>query len=222
MTNSAAPLEAAPPPRRWDPVVKLTHWTIVGAIVANGLITEEGSGPHVWVGYALAATLALRLIWGVIGPAEARFAAFPPSPARALAHIREIAQGRRTEHASHNPLGALMVYAIWSTLAVIIVTGVLMANAPAAARSLAVGPPAAEAGTVRNEASEHEEIGEAVEEQEGAEGGEGHGEEGPLAEVHETAVNLLYVLIVLHIAGVVFETRRSGRRIVLAMLPGRR
>ena len=52
--------------------------------------------------------------------------------------------------------------------------------------------------------------------------GGGEREEGPLAEVHETAVNLLYVLIVLHIAGVVFETRRSGRRIVLAMLPWRR
>ena len=96
MTDSAAPLETAPPPRRWDPVVKLTHWTIVGAILANGLITEEGSNPHIWVGYALAATLALRLIWGVIGPAEARFAAFPPSPGRALAHLREIAQGAVT------------------------------------------------------------------------------------------------------------------------------
>ncbi|MCY1648830.1 cytochrome b/b6 domain-containing protein [Caulobacter sp. SL161] len=218
MTDSAAPLETARPPRRWDPVVKLTHWTIVGAILANGLITEEGSNPHVWVGYALAATLALRLIWGVIGPAEARFAAFPPSPARALAHLRKIAQGRRTEHASHNPLGALMVYAIWSMLAVIIVTGVLMANAPAEAKSPVAAPPAA----VQNEAREHEKIGEEAEEHDGAEGGEGHGEEGPLAEVHETAVNLLYVLIVLHFAGVVFETRRSGRRIVLAMLPGRR
>ena len=121
--------ETAAPPRRWDPVVKLTHWTIVAAILANALITEEGSDAHVWVGYAVAATLILRLIWGVIGPAEARFSAFPPSPGRALAHIREIATGKRSEHASHNPLGALVVYAIWSTLAVIIVTGVLMVSA---------------------------------------------------------------------------------------------
>ena len=78
-----------------------------------------------WVGYALAATLALRLLWGVIGPPEARFSAFPPSPGRALDHIREIAEGRRSEHASHNPLGALMVYAIWSTLAAIVVWLVL-------------------------------------------------------------------------------------------------
>lgn len=208
-------------PRRWDPVVKLTHWTIVAAILANALITEEGSGAHVWVGYALAATLALRLIWGVIGPAEARFTAFPPSPRRALAHIREIAAGKTSEHASHNPLGALMVYAIWSALAVIVVTGVLMAGVPGgpdrdadAARESA-RPAAASTLTPRGEEAGEEH------EREGGEGEEGE-EEGPLVEIHETAVNLLYVMIVLHIAGVVFETRRSGRRIVMAMLPGRR
>ena len=46
-------------------------------------------------------------------------------------------------------------------------------------------------------------------------------EEGVWGEVHETAVNLLYILIVLHVAGVAFETRRSGKEILLAMLPGR-
>lgn len=205
--------ETVAPPRRWDPVVKLTHWIIVVAILANALITEEGSDAHVWVGYALAATLALRLIWGVIGPAEARFTAFPPSPGRALAHIREIAAGKRAEHASHNPLGALMVYAIWSTLAVIIVTGVLMVSAPAKPEGqLGAAPPAATAQRLERDEDEGEEARE----------GGGEREEGPLTEVHETAVHLLYVLIVLHIAGVVFETRRSGRRIVLAMLPGRR
>lgn len=206
--------------RRWDPVVKLTHWTIVAAVLANALITEEGSGPHVWVGYALAATLALRLIWGVIGPAEARFTAFPPSPRRALAHVREIAAGRKSEHASHNPLGALMVYAIWSVLAVIVVSGVLMAAAPRAPEREAAAdrPPAAAApAAVSREGAEDED-------REGHDGeaGESEEEEGPLGEIHETAVNLLYVLIVLHIAGVIFETRRSGRRIVMAMLPGGR
>ena len=155
----------------------------------------------------------MRLIWGVIGPAEARFSAFPPSPGRALAHIRDIAAGHRAEHASHNPLGALMVYAIWSVLAVIVVTGVLMASAPDKPEGEpGVAPPAVTAQRLEREEDEGEEARE----------GGGEREEGPLAEVHETAVNLLYVLIVLHIAGVVFETRRSGRRIVLAMLPWRR
>ena len=73
--------------------------------------------------------------------------------------------------------------------------------------------PSASAGTIvsDDDDEEHEGRGEA--------GGE-H-EEGPMEEVHEVAVNLLYGLILLHLAGVAFETRRSGRQIVLAML-GRR
>ena len=221
---------AAALPRRWDPLVKLTHWGVAVAVIANALVTEEGSGWHIWVGYGLAALLALRLCWGLIGPAEARFSAFPPSPRRALAHMGEIRRGEVIEHRSHNPLGALMVYAIWTCLVVIIATGIAMAGPPPADPNAtaehdertASAPAALPASTpraaeVREEDEQHEgreEAGEA------ADGGEEHGEEGPLAEVHEVAVNLLYLLIALHLAGVVFETRRSGPHIVRAMIPG--
>lgn len=205
--------EASPPVRRWDPLVRITHWGIVVAVIANALVVEEGSSPHVWIGYGLAALLALRLLWGLIGPPEARFSAFPPSPSRALARIREIVAGKRTPHASHNPLGALMVYAIWSCLAVIIATGIAMAPPSAA-------PWTNLEGKDRTETAERPSVSAAVDEDEGGRAGEaGEREEGPLTEVHEVAVNLLYLLIALHLAGVIFETRRSGRQIVTAMLP---
>lgn len=191
---------------RWDPLVKLTHWSIALAVLANAIVTEEGSGPHIWVGYGLAAILALRLLWGLIGPAEARFSAFPPSPRRALAHVRDIIAGRHAPHRSHNPLGALMVYAIWGSLLVIIATGIGMAGLP--------GQP------VRHEPESAAAAPHGDEDGEGGEGGER--EEGPLGEVHEAAANLLYGLILLHIGGVIFESRRSRRNLALAMLPGRR
>ena len=81
----------APAHRRWDPVVKLTHWSIALAVLANAVFTEEASANHVWVGYGLAAILGLRLLWGLIGPAEARFGAFPPSPRRAVSSDRKLA-----------------------------------------------------------------------------------------------------------------------------------
>lgn len=194
-------------PRRWDVVVRVTHWGIVAAILANALFTEAGSAAHVWVGYGLAAVFGLRLIWGVVGPGAARFAAFPPSPRRAIAHVGDIVAGRKTAHASHNPLGALMVYAIWGTLGVIIASGIAMAGLP---RATVAGITLPTVVTEMPHASEEAET----------EAGEAGGrEEGPLGELHEVAVNLLYLLIVLHIAGVVFETRRSGRDIVMAMLP---
>jgi cytochrome b len=192
--------------------VKITHWSIVTAIIANALVTEEGSGAHIWVGYALAAVFALRLLWGLTGPAEARFSAFPPSLRRAARHLNDIRVGRKEIHRSHNPLGALMVYAIWCVLGLIIASGIAMAGPPS---SVFPGP-AEQAGEVSRhlvaEQGDHEEEDEVKD----AESGESMWEE-----VHEASVNLLYILIALHIAGVVFETRRSGRDILLAMLPGR-
>jgi len=265
--------------RRWDPIVKLTHWGIVVAVIGNALVTREGSGWHIWLGYGLVALLALRLLWGLIGPAEARFSAFPPSPARAFEHIGEIGRGEVHQHRSHNPLGALMAYAIWGTLLVIAGTGIAMSGPPpadpwakrdehGAARSEAdeakdenesrERPSASAAGTGENgerqergESEEHEQaerqdgprqppavapapaatalpvaagsppplravsvaVGEGAEDEE-------EEEEGGLGEVHELAVNLLYVLIALHLAGVLFETRRAGQQIVRAMIPG--
>jgi cytochrome b len=193
------------PARRWDPVVKLTHWLIAIAVLANALLTEEGSGPHIWVGYALAGLLGLRLFWGVVGPAEARFSAFWPSPRKALAHLRDIRSKTVIRHQSHNPLGAFMVFAIWTCLLTIIGTGMVMA-----------GPPpwdAAEGESEHSAAYAASGSGEDDEDKGGEE------EEGVLAEIHETAANLLYILILLHIAGVIFETRRSGRQVLVAMSP---
>lgn len=224
-------------PRAWDPIVKLTHWGVVTAVIANAIFTEEGSGWHIWVGYGLAALLALRLLWGLIGPAEARFSAFPPSPRRALAHIGEIRRGEVVRHRSHNPLGAMMAYAIWATLLVIAASGIAMSGPPPADPNAVSGERGeggkGEAGAEEGEENENERadltvgsflIAPAFADEDGAqgEGGDGAGESGEelFEEIHEIAVNLLYVLIALHLAGVMFETRRSGREIVGSMIPG--
>ncbi|MFN3516918.1 MAG: cytochrome b/b6 domain-containing protein [Novosphingobium sp.] len=233
--------DQAAAPRRWDPIVKLTHWGIVAAVIGNALVTEEGSGWHIWVGYGLAALLALRLLWGLIGPKEARFSAFPPSPGRALAHLNEIRNGKVVRHRSHNPLGALMVYAIWVTLLVVIGSGIALSGPPPADPSAVSGKHAAggkgEAGAnkgVQEHGDEKDGNDEAAARLpaalgaviiapayagEGAKGGEGEADE-VFKEVHEVAVNLLYLLIALHLMGVIFETRRSGYEVVGAMLPG--
>ncbi|WP_201752612.1 cytochrome b/b6 domain-containing protein [Sphingomonas changnyeongensis] len=209
------------PARRWDPVVKLTHWSVALAVLANAVITEEGSAAHVWVGYALAAILGLRLLWGLVGPPEARFAAFPLSLGRAVAHLRDIRAGRHVAHRSHNPLGALMVYAIWATLLVVIGTGIAMAGLPPARTGARLTVSEASA---RGEAAQHradsEDRGEHEREERG-DHGDGEQGEGIAEEVHEATATLLYGLILLHVAGVAFESRRQRRNLALAMLPGR-
>ena len=124
--GNAAPGDGRVAVRVWDPLVRLTHWTIAAAIVLNGALVDEESLAHVWIGYAALGVLALRLAWGVIGPKHARFSAFPPSIGGALNHVAEMLTGRAKPHLSHNPLGALMVYALWGLLAVVSLTGVAM------------------------------------------------------------------------------------------------
>ena len=207
-TNSAA---SPTPLRTWDPLVKFSHWTIMTLVIINALLVEEGSGWHIWAGYALGALLVLRLLWGLVGPAEARFSAFPPSPARAIRHIGEIRRGEHTAHRSHNPLGAMMVYALWACLAVIVASGVTMAGAPPADPRISEEE--------REHVSESASLTAATGASEEGEGDEDEEGESVAKEVHEVAVNLLYVLIALHLLGVMFEAHRSGFGIVRAMLP---
>jgi len=101
---------------------------------------------------------------------------------------------------------------MWCVLGVVIASGIAMAGPP----SGAFPGPAEQAGEV----SRHLIAGQGDDEEED-EGKGAEGSESMWEEAHETSVNLLYILIALHIAGVVFETRRSGREILLAMLPGR-
>jgi cytochrome b len=197
-------------PPRWDPLVRLTHWGIAAAIVGNGVISEEGSALHVWIGYAAGALLAVRLLWGLIGTGPARFSSFPPSPRRALAHVADIAAGRRRTHRSHNPLGALMVYALWGTLATVVATGVAMDGGKALAGQ------SVEFRTTHGGPAVYERAYEPRER-----GGESDGEE-MLEEIHEVAANLLFLLAGLHVAGVAFETSRGEHGLVRAMITGRR
>lgn len=117
-----------PPPRgvNWDPVVRVTHWVVALSVLLNGLIVEEESQLHNWIGYTVLAMLALRLLWGFVGTEEARFSSFRPSLSRAKAYAKGLLRGDHPAQRSHNPIGSLMVYAMWGALAVVIGTGIGM------------------------------------------------------------------------------------------------
>ena len=124
-TPSAKP-SLGDPPALWDPVVRLTHWGIAVSVLVNAALDEGGSLLHVSLGWLVMALLLLRMVWGVLGPGEARFSAFPPNPLAALRHLRQLVSGRVRHYPSHNPAGAIMAYAFWACLAVVTVTGLVM------------------------------------------------------------------------------------------------
>ena len=195
-------------PTLWDPVVRLAHWGIAVAVLFNALVTEGGSLTHVSLGWLGMALLLLRLIWGVLGPSEARFSAFPPNPAAAIRHLGALVRGRPREHRSHNPAGALMAYGLWATLAVIIATGLVMIGG-ATPMQVASDKAAVASGDWSALIKEGDVSDDATSLRHTAE------------EIHEVAANLILLLAVLHVAGVFVEARALRRNLLAPMLLGK-
>lgn len=195
----------------WDPVVRITHWGIAIVVLGNALVTKGGSLVHVSLGWAGMALLILRLIWGALGPAEARFSAFPPSPLAALRHMAQLVSGAVRETPSHNPAGAMMAYAIWASLAVVTVTGLVLTGG-ATPMQIANDQAAVASGDWSALIKESDD---------GASDGEDEtGLRHTAEEVHQMAANLLLLLAVLHVGGVFVEGRALRRNLVAPMVLG--
>lgn len=192
----------------WDPLLRLAHWGIAVVVIANYAFTKEGGSVHIALGWAGMALLLLRLIWGFVGPREARFASFPPNPMAALRHLGGLLRGKAPPYPSHNPAGALMAYALWACLGVITLTGLGMSGvSPFAQADL-------EAAVAEGDWSV------LVEDDGEAEGESPYGD--VLEEVHEVAANLILILALLHVAGVAVESRAMRRNLLAPMLITRR
>ncbi|WP_238366568.1 cytochrome b/b6 domain-containing protein [Mesobacterium pallidum] len=110
----------------WDPLVRIFHWSLVAGFTANALIVEDESKLHEQMGYVVVALVLLRVFWGIVGTAHARFRDFPPSISGSMAQLSDMATGRRRVHVGHTPLGALMIYNLLVTMLAIGATGYMM------------------------------------------------------------------------------------------------
>ena len=110
----------------WDPLVRIFHWALVGFFAANAVFVDDESKLHIWIGYAVAALILIRIIWGFVGTKYAKFNSFCPSSSAASGHLTDIATGRKREHIGHTPLGAWMIYNLLLAIIVISASGYLM------------------------------------------------------------------------------------------------
>jgi cytochrome b len=106
----------------WDRLVRILHWSFASLVLLNAWVLEGGETPHRWAGYVVAALVAVRLVWGMVGSPSARLAALLPTPSRLRAGVAERTHAWR----GHNPMGALMVVAMWSVALALGLTGWLM------------------------------------------------------------------------------------------------
>ncbi|MDR5653997.1 cytochrome b/b6 domain-containing protein [Ruixingdingia sedimenti] len=181
--------------RVWDPVVRSFHWGLVAAFAVAWLAADEVQPLHEPAGYAVAALLVLRLIWGFVGSHHARFAQFMRGPAATLVYLGDMLRGRERRHLGHNPAGAAMIVALMVTLSGTALSGWLLEQSIEEARAV----------TFVGEHGSREVRGDKT-----------------LKEVHETLANLALVLVALHVGGVALTSWRHRENLPRAMVTGRK
>ncbi|NBQ11154.1 MAG: cytochrome B [Gammaproteobacteria bacterium] len=105
----------------WDGWLRLFHWTLaaaVGVCVYTGLFGGfEAMDWHQWGGFTVLALVLFRLLWGMAGPATARFSDFLRGPGTVLAYLRALGPGQAPQRRGHNPLGG------WAVVLILLVVG---------------------------------------------------------------------------------------------------
>lgn len=179
--------------RVWDPLVRVFHWTLVLAFAIAYITEDEFLDLHVFAGYLIAALIAFRLLWGVVGSRHARFTDFVRRPSTVWTYIKSMAGRHPKRYLGHNPAGGAMVMALLVSLILTVVTGVAYYGAGEYS-----GPMAAMIG------------------------GAGAFWADVLEEAHELLANLTVVLVALHVAGVVLASLQHRENLVRSMLTGRK
>ncbi|MBE0529568.1 MAG: cytochrome b/b6 domain-containing protein [Rhodospirillales bacterium] len=107
----------------WDPVIRLFHWSLAVSFAVAWLTADEWDNLHEWAGYAVAALIGFRLVWGLIGPRYARFSQFVRSPGDVAAYVGATLKGKEPRYLGHNPAGSLMILGLILAIAGTAATG---------------------------------------------------------------------------------------------------
>jgi cytochrome b len=109
----------------WDVPVRVFHWLLV-LCFAGAWITAESEHwrlLHVTLGYTMAALVAFRVIWGLVGTRHARFASFVRGPRAVWTYLRSLVGPRPEHHTGHNPAGALAIVGLLGLIALTAASG---------------------------------------------------------------------------------------------------
>ncbi len=112
--------------RVWDGFLRFFHWGLVASFTVAWVSGDDWKTLHIWAGYAAAALIAMRLIWGLVGTRYARFSQFVRSPLVVASYVRDVVTGCEARHIGHNPVGGAMIVALLATLTGLCLSGWLL------------------------------------------------------------------------------------------------
>ncbi len=193
--------------RVWDPLVRIGHWSLVALFAAAYATGEWEADPHALFGYGLAAVIALRVLWGVVGTRHARFASFLRGPRATLDYLRQFAAGRPPHYLGQNPAGGWMIVLLIAVLAATAWTGLETYGAQGH------GPLAVPAAEAPAQAAARDDGGRRPKRRRSA-------RERFWKELHEGCANAALILVLLHVAGAVVASAVHRENLVRAMITG--
>jgi len=126
--------------RVWDLPTRIFHWSLAASVLVAYITGGERGTAfvlHVAAGHLILLLLLFRILWGFIGSPYSRFADFVYSWRSTLNYLKDVARLRPTHFVGHNPLGGLMVLAMFLMLLALVGTGL----SAAAARGYQAGAP---------------------------------------------------------------------------------
>ncbi len=123
---SATPDEVGRTIKVWDPLVRLFHWSLVVCFVVAWVTGDELQRLHELAGYTIVGLLGVRIIWGFVGTAHARFTDFVYRPSVALYYLVDTVRLRARRYLGHNPAGGAMVVALLLMLGATTASGIML------------------------------------------------------------------------------------------------
>ncbi|MEX2648453.1 MAG: cytochrome b/b6 domain-containing protein [Alphaproteobacteria bacterium] len=186
--------------RVWDPAVRVFHWALVLAYAVAYLTEADVIGVHRVAGYAVGVIVALRIVWGFVGPRHARFADFVYRPRTVLGYLRDLVTFRSKRYLGHSPGGGVMVVALLVMLALAVATGIAADQGDGAIGSLGVVPSAVADDDDESDSEARD--------------------DSWFGALHEALANLSLILVFMHVGGVALASLVHRENLVRAMVTG--
>ncbi|MBL4908554.1 MAG: cytochrome b/b6 domain-containing protein [Alteromonadaceae bacterium] len=217
----------------WSSKIRLFHWLNVSCVfllMILGLmlffddpldLSKQGKillkTIHTLVGYVFALNLLFRIVLGFIGKGFERWSQTLPFTAAFRQELAQLKQNKNTVFKGHNPIGKLMVAALFTLLSVQMVSGLMIASTDIYypplgnyfvqtialdKNNLEVIKPYSKANINPQAYDEMRTLRK------------------PFKEAHEISFYLLLILISLHIIAVIISERKEKAALVSAMIHG--